>query len=141
MRPSILFVLCICPTHAWSDMLIGLRWHKVDDLQRLQESGLLVRYVDRQVVLVKGSVDDVEFARLYGWGCGREEYISQTIPANHLLSVLWSSTTPEGLRGWALLRMAPERAAQLLLKSERERFSGSFHALQLAKLARQTVFS
>ena len=112
--PLFLFVLCICPTHAWSDMLIGLRWHTVDDLQRLQESGLLVRYVDRQVVLVQGSVDDVEDSPVFidGGVEGEEYYLTDHPCESPPLGavVVYSS---EGLRGWALLRMAPERAAQL----------------------------
>ena len=118
-------------------MLIGLRWRTVDDLQRLQESGLLVRYVDRQVVLVQGSVDDVKDSPVFidggveGEECYLTDHPCESPPLGAV--VVYSS---EGLRRMG----SAAHGAGARSPAARARGNVSLdasHALQLAKLARQ----
>ena len=95
-------------------MLIGLRWQTTDDLQKLEESGLLVRYVDRQIALVEGSSKEVEGTPIFVDKIDENEHYYLTDhpcePPPLGAAVVYSS---DGLRGWSLLRMTPMRAAQL----------------------------
>ena len=112
--PLFFFVLCVYPVQAWSDTLIGLRWQTTDDLQKLEESGLLVRYVDRKIALVEGSSEEVEGTPVLVDKIDEDEQYYLTDhpcePPPLGAVVVYSS---DGLRGWSLLRMTPMRAAQL----------------------------
>ena len=112
--PLFLFVLCVYAVQAWSDTLIGLRWQTTDDLQKLEESGLLVRYVDRKIALVEGSSEEVEGTPVLVDKIDEDEQYYLTDhpcePPPLGAVVVYSR---DGLRGWSLLRMTPMRAAQL----------------------------
>ena len=112
--PLFLFVLCVYPVQAWSDTLIGLRWQTTDDLQKLEESGLLVRYVDRKIALFEGSFEKVEGTPVIVDKIDEDEQYYLTDhpcePPPLGAVVVYSR---DGLRGWSLLRMTPMRADQL----------------------------
>jgi len=112
--PLFLFVLCVYAVQAWSDTLIGLRWQTTDDLQKLEESGLLVRYVDRKIALFEGSFEKVEGTPVIVDKIDEDEQYYLTDhpcePPPLGAVVVYSR---DGLRGWSLLRMTPMRADQL----------------------------
>ena len=112
--PLFLLVLCLCPIQVWSDTLMGLRWQTTDDLQKLSESVLLVRYVDRHIVLVEGFSKEEEATPVFVDQKDEDERYYLTDhpcePPPLGAVIVYSS---DGPRGWSLLRMTPMRAAQL----------------------------
>ena len=93
---------------------MGLRWQTTDDLQKLSESVLLVRYVDRHIVLVEGFSKEEEATPVFVDQKDEDERYYLTDhpcePPPLGAVIVYSS---DGPRGWSLLRMTPMRAAQL----------------------------
>ena len=93
---------------------MGLRWQTADDLQKLSESVLLVRYVDRHIVLVEGFSKEEEATPVFVDQKDEDEqyYLTdhpcEPPPLGAVIVYL-----SDGPRGWSLLRMTPMRAAQL----------------------------
>ncbi len=97
-----------------AEQLVGLRWENPGQLRQLQERGLQVRYVDRGIVLVAwandAAVDDPIFKDVRS--PGERYYVADHLDALPLEGVRVVHERG-GLRGWALVRMQPQRADQL----------------------------
>ena len=114
MRPSI-FVCALRVSRPSVERYAD--WAALADDRRsaeAKESGLLVRYVDRQIALVEGSSKEVEGTPFFVDKIDEDEHYYLTDhpcePPPLGAVVVYSS---DGLRGWSLLRMTPMRAAQL----------------------------
>ncbi len=109
-----LFFCVLCASALAAESLMGLSWNSVDDLLRLQERGVRVRYVDRQIALVEGVEDDPASQRLFfDQAPNGQVYYLTDHPDEEAPSGVYSVYRRGGLRGWALVRMSPERADEL----------------------------
>ena len=100
-----------------AEQLVGLPWTNAAQLRGLQESGLQVRYVDRGIVLVDGGAADAEGDAIFVDVRGPDEryYVADHLDALPLEGVHLVHARG-GVRGWALVRMQPQRADRLRIE-------------------------